>query len=335
MPFRSRFGRLLLLTLLVASSARATVPLEGQLAAKRDCPAVSSIKRGTNPGGLRLTPGRSYPLLGKNRSDSATHYQIRFEGGQPSERWVEIGCGSRVADSAAASVASPRTPPQPAPERETAPGGAYVLAASWQQAFCEIRPYRSECREGATAAAEPDRFSLHGLWPQPRDNVYCGVPAAERGLSERGLWRRLPALDLEDATRARLNRVMPGAISYLHRHEWTKHGTCYGTGEDAYFRHAMSLLDQLNGSPVRALLASNVGRHVSSRQIRDAFDQAFGRGAGERVKVSCSDGMITELRVGLEGAISEDTTLEELVRRGRRVSAGCRGGRVDAAGVGR
>ncbi len=335
MSLRSRFGSLLLLTLLAAPSARATVPLEGHFVAERDCPAVSSLKRGTNPGDLRLTPGRSYPLLGKNRTDSATHYQIRFEVGQPSERWVEIGCGSRVAASAAASVATSRTSPEPTPERDTAPAGAYVLAASWQQAFCELRPDRSECRDGASPAAESDRFSLHGLWPQPRDNVYCGVPAAERGLSERGLWRSLPALDLEDATRARLNRVMPGAISYLHRHQWTKHGTCYGTGEDAYFRHAMSLLDQLNGSQVRTLFAANVGRHVSSRQIRDAFDQAFGRGAGERVKVSCSDGMITELRVGLEGAVSADTTLEELVQRGRRVSAGCRGGRVDAAGVGR
>jgi ribonuclease T2 len=321
---------LILAFLLPAKVAWSTAPLSGGLKAERDCAAVSSIKRGSNPGSVRLVPGETYRILGKNRED-ATHFKIRVEGAQPADRWVEIDCGNLVA----APVESATEPVRPsAPAEARGPAGTFVLAASWQQAFCEIRPSRTECREDRTRSREQDRFSLHGLWPEPSDKVYCGVTDWERGFSERGPWRQLPVLNLTDETRGRLSRSMPGTLSYLHRHQWTKHGTCYGTDEETYFRHSLLLLDRLNASPVRELFASHVGRHLSSRQIRETFDRAFGRGAGERVRVDCEDGMIMELQISLAGRIGDDVSLAELMRAAKRRSVGCRGGRVDAAGVG-
>jgi ribonuclease T2 len=175
-------------------------------------------------------------------------------------------------------------------------------------------------------------FALHGLWPQPRDNVFCDVSGRHRDLAERGPWSRLPALELGGGTRARLGSVMPGIQSYLHRYQWTKHGSCYGTGPDSYYRHSAALMEKLNASAVRDLFVQRIGRHVGARDIRAAFDRAFGRGAGERVKVRCNDGMISELQIGLRGRVSESASLAELIRAARRGSPGCRGGLVDAPG---
>ena len=85
---------------------------------------------------------------------------------------------------------------------------------------------------------------------------------------------------------------------------------------------------------MRELFAEHAGRHLSARQIRDAFDRAFGRGAGERVRVHCEDGMIVELRIGLAGQIRKDSPLSQLISQAPRHSVGCRGGRVDTAGWG-
>jgi ribonuclease T2 len=125
---------------------------------------------------------------------------------------------------------------------------------------------------------------------------------------------------------------MPGSLSNLDRHEWLKHGTCYGTDAETYYRHALALLDQLNASAVRSLFADRLGRSLGAREIRTGFDRAFGRGTGERVQVSCDDGMITELRLGMSGRVSESASLTELMRAAAPVSAGCRLGRVDAPG---
>jgi len=316
---------LLLGLLLGVRPAWATIPLAGALLAEQNCPALVSIQRETNPGDHRLIPGHEYPLLGKNRSE-ATHYQVRIEGAEPSARWVAIDCGRPFAPQASA--------PDPAPRQELPPEGRFVLAATWQPAFCELRRGRPECRGQTEERLDASHFSLHGLWPEPSERVYCGVPEEARERSERGAWSRLPPLELSATTRARLESRMPGTASHLHRHQWTKHGSCYGTSAEPYFRHSLALLDQLNASPVRALFADNAGRHLSARQIRDAFDRAFGRGAGERVRVHCEEGMIVELRISLSGQIREDSPLSGLLAQAPRRSAGCRGGRVDTVGWG-
>jgi ribonuclease T2 len=309
----------------VAPPASATIPLEGSLLAEQDCPAVVSIHRQTNPGSHRLVVGREYLLLAKNRAD-ATHYQVRIEGAEPSARWVAIGCGRLLEPDAPA--------PGPAAADELPPAGRFVLAATWQPAFCELRRARPECRSQTEERLDASHFSLHGLWPEPRERVYCGVPEQDREHSERGTWSRLPPVDLSETTREQLESLMPGAASHLERHQWTKHGSCYGTGEEAYFRHSLAVLDQLNASPVRDLFAEHAGRHLSARQIRGAFDRAFGRGVGERVRVHCEEEMIVELRISLSGQIREDSPLSQLLPQASRHSVGCRGGRVDTAGWG-
>ncbi|EGV19481.1 ribonuclease T2 family protein [Thiocapsa marina] len=305
--------------------------LDAILIAEQPCPATVSIKRPDNPGSIRLVPGQGYRVVGTNRADPS-HYRLRFEDANPKERWVEIRCGHLEDAPATAAAADARQGP-PTSARAGSMDGQLVLAASWQPAFCELRTTRPECRDQTPERPDARRFSLHGLWPQPIGNSYCGVGERERTLSSSGQWRRLPALDLDATTRARLNALMPGTLSDLQRHEWFKHGTCYGTDADTYFDYSLLLLEQLNASGVRALFEENIGKRLSATRVRAAFDDAFGKGAGERVRLSCSEGLIEELRIGLAGVVDDTAELGELILAAPKRSPDCRGGWVDRAGV--
>ncbi len=308
----------------------ATIPLEAVLLAERACPALASIKRGSNPGKQTLAPGEHYRVVGKNR-DEASHYLIQLDGTPPAQRWVAVTCG-RVEGKAPASApalenAGKSQPPAAAaaPQR---PPQQLILAASWQNAFCTFSSRSPECRALDPDDAAAERFSLHGLWPQPMANSYCGVSNRDRADSKDGDWRDLPRLDLTADTRARLTELMPGIRSHLQRHEWTKHGTCYGTDADTYFDDSLDLMEQLNASSVRALFANNRGNRLRASEVRDAFNRAFGRGTGDRLRLICRDGLITELRISLRGAPGTPADLRDWLSAAPSKSGGCRGGRV-------
>ncbi len=213
----------------------------------------------------------------------------------------------------------------------------YVLALSWQPAFCETLPDLPECRSQTEDRFDARHFALHGLWPEPRNNVYCGVPNALRELDRRRQWGRLPALDLSSELRTALNIVMPGAQSYLHRHEWIKHGTCHEVPEpESYFRDSMRLLDEINRSGLQELFEDAIALTLPYDTIRTALDLAFGNGAGDRIEVICkplgSREVIVELRLNLSGPIS-DRPLADLIRDARPRQPGCDSGIVDAVGI--
>ncbi|RKT43575.1 ribonuclease T2 family protein [Thiocapsa rosea] len=319
---------------LLWSSAPFAERLDAVLIAEEACPATVSTKRPDNPGSIQLVPGQDYVVVGTNRADPS-HYRLRFEGANPKERWVEIRCG-RLVDTPVTMATTETTDAlqsPPPPSRAGSMESQFVLAASWQPAFCELRATRPECRDQTPERADARRFSLHGLWPQPIGNSYCGVGERERALSKSGRWRLLPALDLDATTRARLDALMPGTRSDLQRHQWVKHGTCYGTDADTYFRHSMALLEQLNASSVRALFEENIGKRLNATRVRAAFDDAFGKGAGDRVRLSCSEELIEELRIGLKGVVDDTAELGELILAAPKRSPDCRGGWVDQVGI--
>lgn len=172
-------------------------------------------------------------------------------------------------------------------------------------------------------------FVLHGLWPQPRNNVYCNVSKKQVGMDKNKQWYSLNRLELDSQTRTELSKLMPGYKSNLHRHEWIKHGTCYGTSADDYYNAAMSLLTQVNDSKVQQYFKHNIGHMVKLEQIRRVFDKEFGEGAGERVSMSCKRGLVTELWLYLGSGSSK---LDELFKRGEKVKSRCQKGRIDAVG---
>lgn len=217
---------------------------------------------------------------------------------------------------------------------------AYVLAISWQPGFCETRPQVPECVDQDRSGREHDHFSLHGLWPQPFGTFYCDVPSATVSMdSSPARWRNLPAVDLPAELRSALDVAMPGTRSALDRHEWIKHGTCYGQGPEAYFRDSLRLLAEVNASPLRTLFVEHLGRPLTLQQMRSAVESHFGPGSGSRIELVCRREragprtVIVELRLHLGGPIRPDTALAGLLRRGPTAPVGCRRAIVDPVGL--
>ncbi|MDP3315894.1 MAG: ribonuclease T2 [Devosia sp.] len=225
----------------------------------------------------------------------------------------------------------------PAPERRTRPAESdafFILAVSWQPAFCESAPGKPECRSQSRDRFDASHFTLHGLWPEDQ---YCDVSARDEATDRDGRWSALPAPDLSAALRRDLETAMPGTLSQLDRHEWIKHGTCFPGDAEAYFAASLALLDQLNASPVRELFAANIGKRLTQRQIRAAFDTGFGAGTGDSVRIACDDDgdrtLVTELTLGLWGIIDTAPDLATLLEAANPTRGGCEAGIIDPVGL--
>ncbi len=218
---------------------------------------------------------------------------------------------------------------------------SYVLAISWQPAFCETHSRKAECREQRSGDSSTRQFSLHGLWPQPGTNIYCNVAARDVEEDKSGRWRSLPMARLPDTIWKRLQEAMPGTRSHLHRHEWIKHGTCMPTPDNIqYFETSLNLLETVNASALTTLFRQRIGKNVTAAEIRSAFETDFGAGAGSRLRISCErDGsrqIIDEITVGLKGDVETATgkqAFSALVQAAAATDPGCPGGIVDPVGL--
>lgn len=310
--------------LLAATEATAETPASGDFIANKVCPAHQSFRKHTNPGGIFTESGKTYRILAKNRS-VASHFLIEIVGADPSRRWVAADCGEARLTGAARDADEIAKP-------------SYVLAVSWQPAFCEQKPNKTECETQTKERFDATHFTLHGLWPQPRSNSYCNVDPLLVRFDENKEWDRLPPTELSDATRAALAETMPGTASFLDRHEWIKHGVCFQheTSEN-YFARALALMTQLNASKLRALFAANIDREITRDQMREALDASFGPGANERMRVACKRirdrNLIVELTFGLAGEIGPNSRLGDLLAAAAPTDMGCPRGTVDPVGV--
>jgi ribonuclease T2 len=122
---------------------------------------------------------------------------------------------------------------------------------------------------------------------------------------------------------------MPGYSSNLHKHEWVKHGTCYGTSANNYYNDAMILLTQVNNSDVQKYFKLNIGKTVRLKEVRQVFDKAFGKGSGKHVTMNCQKGLVTELWLHLGNNASD---LSGLLSKGQTPKSRCYKGRVDPVG---
>jgi ribonuclease T2 len=322
--------------------SHAEIKLDGYFIAQDDCPAYQSKNKQTNPGNIHLIPNMAYGVLAKNKAE-ATHYRLMIPEASPPQRWVSIACGKLLIDCRehVGKAPQPSSPPAPVPQPTPQPGPVsppqvrgpeYLLALSWQPAFCQTHQTKTECETQTAQRYDAQNLALHGLWPQPKSNIYCNVSNNQKRLDQRRMWDRLPALGLVDETYGDLIETMPGVASYLQRHEWIKHGTCYSPTPEEYFRESISLTDQINSSGVGALFAQSVGQRLTSSQIKERFDESFGDGAGDKVQVKCDDGMIVELWINLSGSIDSDTKISGLLQNAKPAAASCSVGVIDPVG---
>ena len=293
------------------------------------CSAFNDMKHRNNTHDIKLKVGKSYRVLQENKGQILT----LIEGERIAQRWVDKRCfeenrkveKKEVTSSFAERLAQNNKVPKSSPKSAK----QNLLALSWQNAFCQTHQYKKECKSMNSKSFGAFEFVLHGLWPQPRNNQYCNVSKKEVGTDKNKQWYRLKKLDLNMTTRNELKKYMPGYSSNLHRHEWVKHGTCYGTSSNDYFANAIALLKQVNQSKVQQYFKQNIGKIITLKEVRKEFDKAFGQGAGKQVTMNCRGGLVTELWLHL-GSGSDG--LKELLKSNKTVRSRCQKGRVDAVG---
>ena len=185
-----------------------------------------------------------------------------------------------------------------------------LLAISWQKSFCATHKNKKECRKLDKRDFAWENFTLHGLWPQPRSRQNCS--------------NRYERLD--GKLWSTLKIKMPGVISGLAKHEWRKHGSCYGKSESEYFKDAIKLLDQVNSSKLREFFVKNQGKLITKNQLNQVIKGSFGE-ASRKVQMVCSRGLVTELRFSIKGDVSK-SSLEKLLLQGKPLKGGCQRGKL-------
>jgi ribonuclease T2 len=333
-----RFLPLFALVLAYTPIAEASERLEGYFIAFERCEAFQSKNRQTNPGDIMTVPRVAYDIFAINKL-GGDFFQVKVAGAPVTEsRWVHVSCGQHVVKATTPTDDSSSSEPQ-GPIATGEESTENVLALSWQPAFCESKPNKTECKDlnnGLLPITE-QQLSLHGLWP---DTVaYCGVSSSLKSLDGAKKWDQLPALELSPELTDELNVAMPGTASFLQRHEWIKHGTCYfgAGGAEEYYADTLVIMNQINNSAVGRFLADHVGSQVETADIRALFDQEFGEGAGDRVQFKCAgDGgrvLIQELKIRLRGLIETETDVGDLLLAADPSSIGCPRGVIDPTGL--
>ncbi len=323
---------------------------------RHECPAFNNMRHTQNTHGVHLDTQKKYTILQHHKGQDL----ILVKGEQPAQRWVDDACFSKRSESSnplnvekvkckaigiedELSKASINTYLSKNTKKyKKINTNKYqnkniskqnLLVLSWHNAFCEIRRYKKECKRSMFSfnrgTYSEKHFVLHGLWPQPENKIYCDVSSEYVNLDKHKQWNRLPNLGLSAEVKKRLQKVMPGFSSNLHKHEWIKHGTCYGTDANGYYEDATNLVEQMNDSKVGDFFTQHIGKRVTLQQVRTLFDRNFGLGTGKRVELKCDKGLISELWLHLG---SGSDALGTLLKQGQQTRSHCQSGLVDKAG---
>ncbi len=324
-----------------ASNAFSAEQLEGYFIATDVCEAFQSKNRQTNPGDVFTSPDMAYKLYAIN-APSGEYYQIRVKNAPVVEsRWVHTSCGIHVVDAGTGTSGLDSESGDVTVDPHATESTNNLLALSWQPAFCEMKPNKAECQElnNGNLPITETQLSLHGLWPQPRGNDYCGVPPSLVNIDKAKRWDELPPVEIDAETAETLSVMMPGTASFLERHEWIKHGTCYHgeRGADEYYDDTFLVMDAINHSSIGEFLGDHVGAEVETSDIRALFDDVFGDGAGNKVQFHCagdqSKTLIQELKINLKGKIEPDASIATLFLDADDISIGCPRGVIDPTGL--
>ena len=278
------------------------------------CEAYNDMKHKKNSGAVSIKLGESYTIIKKYKGQ----HQTLLPNANPVQRWVDSSCfGSK----------SISKKPKEKSVSHSTKSSQSLLALSWQNAFCQTHKYKNECKRATSS--DRGQFTLHGLWPQPKNNSYCNLPRDTVAKDKHHQWRELPDISLSSSTLTSMQSYMPGHKSGLHKHEWYKHGTCYGTDADTYFGNALKLAKEIDSSSIGKLIRSKEGGSITLAEIRKAFDDTYGKPSGKKVQMRCKGGLFTELWINLSG---KGDNISSLIKNGENTKSRCNRAKVDRAG---
>ncbi|MEN8727653.1 MAG: hypothetical protein ABF276_06800, partial [Sulfurovum sp.] len=160
----------------------------------QECPAFNNMKHTQNTHGVHLDLTEKYTILQHHKGQNL----ILIKGEQPAQRWVDDECFSKRSESSnpvnvkrvesrvvsiddALSKSSTSTDLKKHTNKYETKNISKqnLLALSWHNAFCETHRYKKECKRSMFSFGRDKycekHFVLHGLWPQPKNKIYCEV----------------------------------------------------------------------------------------------------------------------------------------------------------------
>ena len=286
--------------------------------ATQTCEAFNNLKHSKNSGNISLRVGQEYKILEQRDNN----YFIRVPYAHPQNRWVDRSCFS----SGKVEAKEDTSTPQATKEIKNSINSNIIstLVLSWQNTFCETHSNKKECRKKIGAS----HLVLHGLWPQPRSNQYCNVPKKLIELDKQKRWNALPDLDLNSTTKALLEQYMPGYKSNLHKHEWIKHGTCYGTDANSYFYNALTMTKKIDNT-IGEYLRANIGKKIKTINIKLVASKLIDPKIKSRLGIKCKKRLLSEIWINL---IGQGNNIKELIKNAPIIRSNCVEAIVDAPG---
>ncbi|MBP6354164.1 MAG: ribonuclease T [Nitrosomonas sp.] len=279
----------------------------GTFSAQQSCSAYVSKNKQTNPDNAQVLAGKSYDTIEVNQPDHPSWYRVIVPTANPKERWVSANCGQAQVTEA-----------EPDDKKSCSIAGqadSYVLALSWQPAFCETKPDKPECQISDPQVYQARHFALHGLWPNKQK---CGTQYGFCGevKGQKQNFCDYPELPLNPNSKTALAEVMPSvtAGSCLERHEWHKHGTCQANPINDYFDLSVDLTRQFNDSGMAYFMNRRIGQEVRTEDFLNRVAAVLGASARERIKLNCNQlGMLVEIQLSLNADLIRGADLENLI----------------------
>jgi len=170
----------------------------------------------------------------------------------------------------------------------------FVMALSWSPNWC--------AREGDDRgdpqcdAGTGLTFTLHGLWPQH-----------DRGWPS---YCRTAARDPSREASAAMADIMGGAG--LAWYQWKKHGRCAGLAAAEYYALMRRAYGSVTIPPVFAGVSRDLA--VPALVIERAFLESNPQLARDQVTVTCTDGMLQEVRICLARDLSPRRCGADVIR---------------------
>ncbi|MCB1985665.1 MAG: ribonuclease T [Burkholderiales bacterium] len=326
-----KFVTVFLVLFVLSNSLLASSPASGTFTATQSCEAFVSKNKRTNPGDVQLSIGQTYGIIEVNKVNDPSWYRLTVPDAQPHERWVAENCGQIDVKIGGGSSGNNKC-------NTAGLEDSYVLALSWQPAFCETSSGRSkpECQIDDKNAYQANNFALHGLWPNRQE---CGTKYGFCGevKNNPGHFCDYPQLQLFTDVRKNLEQVMPSAAagSCLQRHEWFKHGTCQtNLTIDEYFEVAVNMTRQFNASGIGYFMSRHIGETVTEAAFIARINCALGQDTHKSIELKCQGDNLVDVYIHLTDVPDNKADLETLMNRENRTFKSNCGGEFNVDPIG-
>lgn len=287
--------------------SHSSIQVNGRLNVSKSCSAYLSKNKKNNPDQLIIQAGQQYEIKEINRLFNPEWLRIKLHPPINALRWVSIECGEYTYQLSTHTSCNLR------------PGRAdsYVLALSWQPAFCQAYGYekgKPECLQLRSNSFQASHLVLHGLWPSQRN---CGQHYSYCLGSIRSRNCDYPPLSLSAAVATSLKQMMPSYAhgSCLERYEWNKHGSCQSLSADDYYSLAIRLNKEVNQTALGQFLHEHLGYTVQRGQLREMIRRSFGQNTTRKVYLGCKKGLLVDIYIQLPALIPANESLQTLVQK--------------------